>query len=1013
MNFYKGKFEYYLNTSLTRNETEREICDLIDDLNKKCINTVQNHNIAFSFRGVLSNPTKSNQSFDEIMHEIVEENSNKKIGVWYYVKSNKKINDFTLFKKNVEKIFLSGKEDMQLAGKSSIGKHTLFEKNAVDIYDEVISKCMNVMQYLYNGIMDEKDIPFINNCNINCSLKKYNIEAKKLEKAELVKKHVSVLKNYAFNEEVDRAYKIVDKNNIQGVNYLFNENNSVLRKKQYEAIADTLYATGRLDEPAYCIARIDVWGNDLKSFLTYLKNRIKITNNSLYFFEFDKISSLNNDPFSNNTFSAVECISNFCDNLKKNQYFTTFGFSISDEVRFDFECLSEKSLTENFSLVVFNNKMNVEAQKEYAKMRLENINHMDLLQAMYDIINTNSDENDGHTTLELDDYINSLLKDKYDRIYKKAYKDITMEMKNGNITEKLMNMVGLHNLKKAVAELKSRARFKDLKENLLPVTKALSKFANVERNNWILTGDPGTGKSRAAEILEKVMYQEKIITKDLIVKYTPSYQSNEEEDTFPNLFGTTNVSTIKDSFVQAVGGVLIVDEIGHLSAQDKSLLLQLMEDNKKSVSVILCGYEKEAQEFLNYNPGFRSRFTHIIHMENYTLDELFEILEKNLGEKHFYIKDDAKSSAKALISDARAVSNFGQARFIESLTEKLISIHSSRKLNAIEDMLDKQEEKEIRTDDIYEISKEDIEKVPVAEMLGEEYDRVKRFGDPYEELKKLIGCKNIKTAIGEYIAKAQVDLLKFKKKLIKKTELNMNMVFYGAPGTAKTTVARLVARILYDKGIVNSPEIVEAGASDLVAGFVGQTALKTAALFEKARNKVLFIDEAYALANKEAGGYNQEAIDTIIREMENHRSDTMVIFAGYKKPMQDFINCNPGFKSRISKYIDFENYSMKELQEIFMKLTSDAGYVISANSKKQILDKIEKYLALHIDDENFGNGRECRTILENAINKQSQRIVALEENEQEQKLMTLELEDFSFDTNDFTKDKVKSIGFVA
>lgn len=607
-----------------------------------------------------------------------------------------------------------------------------------------------------------------------------------------------------------------------------------------------------------------------------------------------------------------------------------------------------------------------------------------------------------------------MLKSKYEKVYRPAYEQVTKDMANGNITKRLMGMVGLTNLKKAVSEMCNKISFKNIKEELLPVTKVLNQMANYERNNWILTGAPGTGKSTAAEILEKVMYQEKIIKKDKIVKYTPSKL---DDNMIMTPFGPMNISTSNDlheSFVDSVGGVLIIDEIGHLTKDDKSLLLQLMEDYKRDVCVILCGYESEAKALLNYNPGFRSRFTHIIKMEEYTVEELLEILTLKLKEKHFNVSEEAKAKLTEVITTVREVPNFGQARFMESMSDKLIGIHSNNKLKQIEEIMNKEADICFSEEDVYKITEEDVNDLPLDDMLGEEYKLAKNHKDAYSELHNLIGCNCVKTAIEEFVAKSKVDKIKLERNLIDGTAFNMNMIFYGSPGTAKTTVARLVARIMYDKGMINKPKITEVGSSDLVAAFVGQTAIKTSKVFEKAKGGVLFIDEAYSLANKEAGGYNQEAIDTIIKEMENNRNNTLVILAGYKDKMEEFIKCNPGFKSRISKYVDFPNYTIEELLQIFNKLCKDYGYTIKASVKQKIEEKVSDYLNEIKDDKQFGNGRECRTILENAVNMQSKRLMNVND-PSDSELMTLEYEDFvNIDSkNNFDKSKNNKIGFAA
>ena len=241
----------------------------------------------------------------------------------------------------------------------------------------------------------------------------------------------------------------------------------------------------------------------------------------------------------------------------------------------------------------------------------------------------------------------------------------------------------------------------------------------------------------------------------------------------------------------------------------------------------------------------------------------------------------------------------------------------------------------------------------------------------------------------------------------------MNMVFYGSPGTAKTTVARLIAKIMYDKKMIKRQDVTEVGASDLVGKYVGWTAWQVAQIFSQAKGGVLFIDEAYSLANKEAGGFNQEAIDAIIKEMENNRKDTLVILAGYKDKMEDLIKCNPGFKSRISKYISFPNYSSSELLKIFDKLCKDANYTLFEADKEKIYEKIIDYIEKIKDDAQFGNGRECRTILENAINTQSKRLIKCKRPSNNE-LMTLKYEDFAYIDSDNTFDTSKKykVGFT-
>ena len=187
--------------------------------------------------------------------------------------------------------------------------------------------------------------------------------------------------------------------------------------------------------------------------------------------------------------------------------------------------------------------------------------------------------------------------------------------------------------------------------------------------------------------------------------------------------------------------------------------------------------------------------------------------------------------------------------------------------------------------------------------------------DPMEELDALIGLQAIKHDVKELIAYVKVQKLREESGL-KSVPASLHLVFTGNPGTGKTTVARIIAKLYKQIGVLSSGQLVEVDRSGLVAGYVGQTALKTQQKIEEAMGGILFIDEAYALA-KEGNDFGQEAVDTVLKAMEDNRSDFVVIVAGYTEPMERFIESNPGLKSRFNKYIEFADYTMEELTAIF------------------------------------------------------------------------------------------------
>lgn len=240
-----------------------------------------------------------------------------------------------------------------------------------------------------------------------------------------------------------------------------------------------------------------------------------------------------------------------------------------------------------------------------------------------------------------------------------------------------------------------------------------------------------------------------------------------------------------------------------------------------------------------------------------------------------------------------------------------------------------------------------------------------------ERLDTMIGLDQVKDTI-----KAWVDQIKvFKKRKannLKTPEMSYHMVFTGNPGTGKTTVARIIGEIYKALGILSKGHLVEADRSKLVAGYIGQTGPQTAKIIEKSLGGVLFIDEAYTLAQGGENDFGNEAIATLLKYMEDKRSEFAVIVAGYEEPMSDFINSNPGLASRFKTYIKFDDYNGEQLYNIFAKFCQDSDYVITDDLKELL--KRRFCLMYENRDKNFGNGRDVRNIFEKMVTKQARRI---------------------------------------
>ena len=269
----------------------------------------------------------------------------------------------------------------------------------------------------------------------------------------------------------------------------------------------------------------------------------------------------------------------------------------------------------------------------------------------------------------------------------------------------------------------------------------------------------------------------------------------------------------------------------------------------------------------------------------------------------------------------------------------------------------------------------------------EELPPPEKMEDLMAELDSYIGLGAVKEEVHNLINMVQVYKLRREHDL-PTTDMSLHMVFTGNPGTGKTMMARMMARIYRSLGILSKGQLVEVDRSCLVAGYVGQTALKTQKVIEKAMGGVLFVDEAYALNGKTENDFGQEAIDTLLKAMEDHRDDLVVIVAGYTDLMDKFIHSNPGLESRFNRFLLFEDYSLDELMAIF-KMRCGKGYTLSPEAEPLVRDYIAEESA---DGDGFGNARGVRNIFEHILVAQNNRLAKMESVTRED-LMTLLPED--------------------
>ncbi len=296
---------------------------------------------------------------------------------------------------------------------------------------------------------------------------------------------------------------------------------------------------------------------------------------------------------------------------------------------------------------------------------------------------------------------------------------------------------------------------------------------------------------------------------------------------------------------------------------------------------------------------------------------------------------------------------------------------------------------------------EDAQSTDTAEPAGE---KTEPETDPMEDLNELIGLAGIKHDVRELYDFTKIQKLR-RDAGLKTVPVSMHLVFTGNPGTGKTTVARILARLYRQIGVLSKGQLVECDRSGLVAGYVGQTAVKTQKKIEEAMGGVLFIDEAYSLARgaDQGNDFGQEAIDTLLKAMEDHRDEFVVIVAGYTKPMEAFIHSNPGLQSRFNKFIEFPDYSVDELLAIFDLNCRKYQYIPDQAARDQV--KTLLMLRKAQTPENFANAREVRNLFESIITNQARRIAAMD-NPTPEEMQRITVEDLRDEDDTNTEEKI-------
>ena len=428
-------------------------------------------------------------------------------------------------------------------------------------------------------------------------------------------------------------------------------------------------------------------------------------------------------------------------------------------------------------------------------------------------------------------------------------------------------------------------------------------------------------------------------------------------------------------------------------------------------TVIISGTKAEEENDDCFTPSDNGELEAIMFNANMHRDNVLTVIELDDNEESLNEIKELSDKMDFVILKENLVYGQGAKEYLQLLAKK-------DGINNIESLLDKVVEGEgyhySNLSSLYKTWKEERKKSAFPAYssfmsnLNIENAR-KPKGNAYKELQGLIGLENAKRVIDEAIAYFNMESFMAKRNL-KISSPSRHMVFYGAPGTAKTTVARLFAQIMKENGVLSKGELVEVGRKDLVGKYVGWTAMQVERVFKIAEGSVLFIDEAYSLVDGRDKLYGQEAINTIVQMMENMRENTIVIFAGYEKEMKEFINQNPGLRSRIPFHVHFPDYSDSELLEILKLVASKNNYSLTEGAECKARD-IFKTASLSKD---FGNGRFVRNLFEKATMKKALRLSSsLDDFISDTELLTLREEDFEMPEEYSNERKTRVIGFTA
>ncbi len=504
------------------------------------------------------------------------------------------------------------------------------------------------------------------------------------------------------------------------------------------------------------------------------------------------------------------------------------------------------------------------------------------------------------------------------------------------IWKELEGFIGLENVKKEIHSIIDSIREAELTGEKMKI-----------EDHYVFTGNPGTGKTTVARIFADILGALGILPKGQFVEVAG-------KDLIADIVGGSE-RNVQDAVDKAMGGILFIDEAYGLNqgefgqaAIDK--LLPIVENRRGEFVCILAGYSREMRDFMKANSGLESRFNKVIDFPDYDASELEKIFRMMAANKGYSLDADADVNLHIEMEKMynRRSENFGNARDVRNF----LSLAEQRRRERIRE-----------NGDTFATGTKTL---VYSDIAGKDANKEVSVKDVMAELDALTGLDDVKASIRRLAASVNREL-KLAQAEGRTPDVNVgHYLFLGNPGTGKTTVARLMGKMLHAMKLLPRPDVTEVLRDDLVAGYMGQTAQRTKEAVMGAMGGVLFIDEAYSLSSGSNDTFGQECINTLVPLLENYKGNFVCIAAGYRREMQDFLDANSGLKSRFLNHIDFEDYNPEQMLGIFEGMCRKQELILPEESR----DAVERKLQQIYDNRglDFANAREVRNLMDDIKN---------------------------------------------